>query len=113
MACAQGAVAADLAAPKPAPVPAPGFDFFTGIEYHAQGEAGILGNSLNPSQGINGAGYNFGSLYEDHANTPLLNQILLTATKVIDPKATRLCLRLHAAGPLRLGHAHEPLPGDR
>ena len=89
LACAQAARAADLAAPRPAPIaPAPGFDFFSGIEYHAQGEAGILGNSLNPSQGLNREGYNFGSLYEDHANTPLLNQILLTATKAVDPKAT-------------------------
>ena len=81
--------AADLPAKMPAPIaPAPGFDFFTGIEYHVQGEAGILGNALNPSQGPNGAGYNFGSLYEDQANTPLLNQILLTATKAVDPKAT-------------------------
>lgn len=88
VACAQ-ARAADLAAPAPPPAaPVPGFDFFTGIEYHAQGEAGILGNSLNPSQGLDRAGYNFGSLYEDHANTPLLNQILLTATKAVDPKAT-------------------------
>ena len=88
-ACAQAAHAADLAAPAPAPIaPVPGFDFFTGIEYHAQGEAGIIGNSLNPSQGLNREGYNFGSLYEDHANTPLLNQILLTATKAVDPKAT-------------------------
>ena len=87
-ACAQAAHAADLAAPRPAPPPVPGFDFFTGIEYHAQGEAGILGNTLNPSQGLNREGYNFGSLYEDHANTPILNQILLTATKAVDPKAT-------------------------
>lgn len=87
-AATQAAHSADLAAPK-APAPVPGaFDFFTGIEYHVQGEAGILGNSLNPSQGINGEGYNFGSLYEDHANTPILNQILLTATKAVDPKAT-------------------------
>ena len=85
---AQAAPAADLAAPKPAPAPVAGFDFFTGIEYHVQGEAGILGNTLNPSQGLNREGYNFGSLYEDHANTPILNQILLTATKAVDPKAT-------------------------
>ena len=83
-----GAQAADLAAPAPiAPVPG-AFNFFEGIEYHAQGEAGILGNSLNPSQGANGQGYNFGHLYEDHANEPQLNQILLTVTKPIDPKAT-------------------------
>ncbi len=86
--CAQAAHAADLAAPAPAPIaPAPGFAFFTGIEYHVQGDAGIIGNSLNPSQGLNREGYNFGSLYEDHANTPILNQILLTAAKPVDPGA--------------------------
>ena len=87
-AIAPSAFAADLAQPAPiAPVPG-AFNFFEGIEYHVQGEAGILGNSLNPSQGANGQGYNFGQLYTDHANEPQLNQILLTITKPIDPKAT-------------------------
>ncbi len=82
--------AADLAAPAPTPVaPVTGaFNVFEGIEFHAQGEGGILGNSANPSQGLDRSGYNFGSLYTDHANTPILNQVLLTVTKPIDPKAT-------------------------
>jgi hypothetical protein len=53
-----------------------------------QGEAGILGNVANPSQGLNGAGFNFGQLYTDHANSPMLNQILMTATKPVDATAT-------------------------
>ena len=61
---------------------------FSGVEYHVQGEAGILGNSLNPTQGSNGEGYNFGQLYEDHANEPQLNQLLLTITKPVDAAAT-------------------------
>ncbi len=86
----QAVHAADLAAPAPAPVaPVIGnFNFFDGIEFHAQGEVGILGNSANPSQGLDGKGFNFGQLYTDHANEPQLNQILLTVTKPIDPKAT-------------------------
>ena len=84
------AYAADLAAKVPAPIaPVPGaFDFFSGIEYHVQGEAGVMGNSLNPAQGDTGKGYNFGQLYTDHANEVQLNQVLLTVTKPIDPKAT-------------------------
>lgn len=46
------ATAADLAAPL-APPPTFANGFFSGIEFHAQGDAGILGNSLNPSQGLN------------------------------------------------------------
>ncbi len=89
LAASQTAYAADLPA-KPAPIaPVPGaFNFFEGVEYHAQGDVGILGNSLNPAQGATGLGYNFGQLYTDHANEPQLNQLLLTITKPVDPKAT-------------------------
>lgn len=81
--------AADLAVPVAPIAPVPGtFNFFEGVEFHAQGEAGILGNALNPSQGINGEGYNFGHLYTDHSDGVILNQILLTVTKAVDPKAT-------------------------
>lgn len=65
-----------------------GFGFFNAVEFHVQGEAGVLGNSANPSQGLNGLGFNFGQLYTDHANTFLLNQILVTVTKPVDPNAT-------------------------
>ena len=81
------AQAADLATPAaPSPIaPVPGaFNFFEGVEYHIQGEAGILGNSLNPSQGLDSKGFNYGQLSTDHANTPQLNQILLTISKAVD-----------------------------
>ena len=86
----QVARAADLPAPVVAPIaPVVGtFNFFDGIEFHAQGEVGILGNTSNPSQGLDGKGINFGHLYTDHANVPQLNQVLMTVTKAVDPKAT-------------------------
>ena len=40
-------------------------------------------NGDNPGDGLN-----FGHLFTDKANTPLLNQILLTAQRPLDPKAT-------------------------
>ena len=84
-ACLTTAHAADLAATPVAPVaPAlPTFSLFDGIEYHAQFEGGILGNGANPADG-----QNIGHLYTDRANTPLINQALLTVAKNIDPKAT-------------------------
>lgn len=82
--------AADMPAPPPPPVvPAlPTLGFFDGVEYHAQFEGGILGNSSNPQNGLDGKGINLGHLYTDHANEPQLNQVLLTITKAVDPKAT-------------------------
>ena len=77
--------AADQAPPPPAPSIA---NVLGGIEFHAQGEAGIVGNGANPSQGLDRSGFNFGQLYTDHANTPLLNQLLITITKPIDPAAS-------------------------
>ena len=78
------AQAADLAArPVVVPAPPPTFSLFEGIEFHAQVEGGILGNVANPADG-----QNVGHLYTDRANVPLINQVLFTATKAIDPKAT-------------------------
>ncbi len=86
---AGAARAADLA-PTMTPIAATAgvLDLFNGVEFHVQGEVGILGNALNPSQGFNGEGYNFGQWYTDHADQVQLNQILLTITKPVDPKAT-------------------------
>ena len=54
--CSDIAYAADLPA-KVVAAPAPVLTgFFDGIEYHAQGEVGIMGNALNPSQGAIGQG---------------------------------------------------------
>lgn len=80
--------AADMPATVAPIAPAPTFSLFEGIEYHVQGEAGILGNAANPVNGLDGKSINFGNLYTDHANTPELNQILMTVTKPVDPKAT-------------------------
>ena len=89
MAATQAVQAADMPATVTPIAPVPGtFDFFQGIEFHAQGEAGIIGNTNNPTNGLDGKSINFGQLYTDHANEPVLNQILLTVTKPIDPKAT-------------------------
>src|SRR5713226_9313237 len=46
-------------------------------------EAGITANGANPSDGIN-----FGHLFTDKANEPLLNQAMLTIQRPLDPKAT-------------------------
>ena len=46
-------------------------------------DAGITFNPANPSDGLN-----FGQLYTDRANTPLLNQLSAIATRPTDPKAT-------------------------
>ena len=52
-----------------------------GIHLSAQIEAGVTGNPDGPKN-------NFGQLFTDKPNTVLLNQILLTANKPLDPKAT-------------------------
>src|SRR6266446_5790462 len=46
-------------------------------------EAGITANGANPADGIN-----FGHLFTDKANEPLLNQAMLTIQRPLDPKAT-------------------------
>src|SRR5690349_3219511 len=46
-------------------------------------EAGITGNPASPSNGLN-----IGYFFTDRANTPLLNQLMLTAERPLDPKAT-------------------------
>jgi hypothetical protein len=75
------APAATEAAPVPAPdAPPPGF-WISGIHLSAQIEGGITGNPDGPKN-------NFGQLFTDKPNTVLLNQLLLTANKPLDPKAT-------------------------
>src|ERR1700737_832850 len=53
------------------------------LKFSGHIEAGITGNPDDPSNGIN-----FGQLFTDRANRPLLNQILLTGERPLDPKAT-------------------------
>ena len=54
-----------------------------GITLNAQAEVGIMGNPAGPSDFLN-----FGHLFTDRANQVLMNQLLLTAQKPIDSKAT-------------------------
>ncbi|HET6308109.1 MAG TPA: outer membrane beta-barrel protein [Rhodopila sp.] len=71
--------AATTTAPA-ADAPPPGL-WIDGIHLSAQLEGGISFNPAGPKD-------NFGQLFTDHPNQPLLNQILLTANKPLDPKAT-------------------------
>jgi hypothetical protein len=79
-AAAPPAATAAVPAPAAADAPPPGF-WINGIHLSAQIDAGITGNFAGPKQ-------NFGNLFNDKPNTVLLNQILLTANKPLDPKAT-------------------------
>ena len=78
---------------KPAPVGAPAATvvaappaapktWWSTVTYGAQLDAGITGNFDRPADGLN-----FGRLFDDKANTVLLNQIQLTATRPIDSSA--------------------------
>ncbi|MDQ6870301.1 MAG: porin [Pseudomonadota bacterium] len=71
---------ARAAEPAPTPPPANWWDTFT---VGGTVEAGVTLNGDNPADGLN-----FGHLFTDKANTPVLNQILLTAQRPLDPKAT-------------------------
>ena len=75
------AAAADLAAPT---IVAPGgaTSWTDAITAGIQIEAGILANLANPANG-----QNFGQLYSDHANSVMLNQILMTFQRPLDPNA--------------------------
>jgi Putative beta-barrel porin-2, OmpL-like. bbp2 len=71
---------ARAAEPAPTPPPANWWDTLT---VGATVESGVTLNGDNPGDGLN-----FGHLFTDKANTLLLNQILLTAQRPLDPKAT-------------------------
>jgi hypothetical protein len=73
--------AATEAAPAPAADAPPAGYWINGIHLSAQLDAGITGNPAGPKN-------NFGQLFTDKPNTVLLNQLLLTANKPLDPKAT-------------------------
>ena len=73
--------AATEAAPAPAAeAPPPGL-WIDGIHLSGQLDAGFNLNPMRPSTGLN-----FGQLFTENADTVLLNQLLLTATKPLDPK---------------------------
>ena len=62
---------------KPPAAPEPRFKIYGWVE------AGITGNFANPSDN-----QNFGRLFDDRANEPLMNQFVITAERALDPKAT-------------------------
>ena len=68
---------------KPWAPPANFSDWASSIKYSGEVEAGIVGNTTSPNNGVN-----FGQLFTDKANRPILNQLLLTLERDTDPKAT-------------------------
>src|SRR5215813_8173914 len=52
------------------------------LKFYGHLEAGITGNVDDPHNQRN-----FGRLFDDHANRPVLNQLMLTAERPLDPKA--------------------------
>jgi hypothetical protein len=82
---AVAAPAATAAAPEAPPwaPPASFGEWASGIKFTGQVEAGIVGNPQSPNNG-----QNFGQLFTDKANDVILNQLLLTLERDLDPKAT-------------------------
>ncbi len=68
--------------PATAPAPAAPKTWWSTVTFGAQLDAGITGNFDRPADGLN-----YGRLFDDKANTVLLNQIQLTATRPIDSSA--------------------------
>ena len=69
-------------AAEPAPTPPPA-NWWDTITVGGTVTSGILFNPDSPPDGLN-----FGHLFTDKANQPVLNQLLLTVQRPIDPKAT-------------------------
>lgn len=65
---------------KPAQGPRAWWD---AVKFSGHLEAGITGNPDDPNDRRN-----LGRLFDDHANRPVLNQLLFTAERPLDPKAT-------------------------
>jgi hypothetical protein len=72
-----------LARAADAPVTPPPANWWDTLTVSGSVEAGITFNPDSPGDGLN-----FGHLFTDKANQPLLNQILLTVQRPLDPKAT-------------------------
>ena len=73
---------ATAAAPAPAAAAPPG-SWASTITLGLQVEGGIQGNGDRPADGLN-----YGRLFDDKANTPLLNQVQLTILRPINSSAT-------------------------
>ncbi len=74
---------ADDQAPAAVAAPAEPASWWSSFTWSGYAEGGITGNPDSPSNGIN-----YGQLYTDRANLPVLNQLSLIATRPLDPKAT-------------------------
>ncbi len=70
-------------APKPWVAPASFGEWASAIKLSFQGEAGIIGNTDDPRNQTN-----FGQLFTDKSNRPVLNQFLVTAARDLDTTAT-------------------------
>jgi hypothetical protein len=80
---AEASGTATTAAPAAAPAaPLPGY-WVDGIHIGLQVEGGITLNPASPDDGVN-----YGRLFDDRANQPQLNQLMLTVNKPTDPNAT-------------------------
>jgi hypothetical protein len=82
-AAAAPATAAPAATEKAWAPPTSLSDWASSIAFSGQIEAGIAGNPQSPNNGVN-----YGQLFTDKANHPILNQLTLTLERDIDPKAT-------------------------
>ncbi|MDT7953791.1 MAG: porin [Acetobacteraceae bacterium] len=78
-----GAISNPVAPAGAATLPAASSGWASTIKLGFQGDAGIVGNTLSPDNNRN-----FGMLFTDSANRPVLNQLLATISRDIDPKAT-------------------------
>ncbi|HUN40937.1 MAG TPA: outer membrane beta-barrel protein [Acetobacteraceae bacterium] len=76
-----GTATAPAAAPAAPAAPPPGL-WIDGIHFGAQLEGGFTANPENPTDGVN-----FGQLFNDRANQPQLNQLMLQINKPTDPNA--------------------------
>jgi Putative beta-barrel porin-2, OmpL-like. bbp2 len=78
------AASGTAAAPTPATpaAPPPGL-WINGIHLYAQIQGGMTINPAYPDDGVN-----FGRLFDDRSNMPVLNQLMLTATKPLNSSAT-------------------------
>lgn len=72
------ALVAGASLPAAAPTPVA-----SRVKYSGHVQVGITGNFASPNDR-----QNFGRLFDDRANEPLLNQFVLTAERALDPAAT-------------------------
>lgn len=79
---ASGTTTAPAPTPAAPAAPPPGL-WIDGIHLYAQIEGGITVNPQSPDDGVN-----FGRLFDDRSSQPVLNQLMLTATKPLNTSAT-------------------------